>query len=208
MKNMSSGKSRILIVDDVPENIHLLIELLKEEYATLPAKSGAAALKKAMSEPRPDLILLDIMMPGLDGYEVCRILKEDEKTKEIPVIFITAVSEEIDAARAFEVGGVDYITKPFNPATVQARIRTHLRLNATLRELQKSLSEIKTLSGLIPICASCKKIRDDGGYWNQIELYIRDHSEVEFSHGICPQCAEDLYPKFKKRDRESTSADK
>jgi len=187
-------KPRVLIVDDVPENIHVLMELLKDDYDLVPAKDGKTALKKAFQAPAPDAILLDIMMPGMDGYEVCKRLKENEDTELVPVIFITAVSEARDEARAFAAGCVDYVTKPFNPVTVKARVKTHVQLSRTMKELQNALGEIKKLSGLLPICANCKKIRDDKGYWNQIESYIRKHSEAEFSHGICPECARKLYP--------------
>ena len=187
-------KSKILIVDDMPENIRMLIEILKADFATIPAVNGETALKKAQAEPIPDLVLLDILMPDIDGYEVCKKLKENEATKDIPVIFITAVSEAMDEAKAFTLGAVDYIAKPFNPATVKARVKTHIRLSKTVKKLQKALADIKRLQGLIPICSQCKKIRDDKGFWNQIEAYIQDHSEAEFSHGICPECSKKLYP--------------
>ncbi len=191
-------RPKILIVDDQPENIRMLMELLKDEYATIPATNGTAALAKAVIEPLPELILMDIMMPDIDGYEVCRKLKADPATESIPVIFISAISEAMDAAKGFELGGVDYIMKPFNPATVKARVKTHIKLNQTIRELKKALSEVKTLSGLLPICAHCKKVRDDKGYWNQIEIYIDKHSDASFSHGVCPECAELLYPELAK----------
>jgi DNA-binding response OmpR family regulator len=110
------------------------------------------------------------------------------------VIFITAVSEAMDDAKAFELGAVDYVPKPFNPLTVKARVHTHIKLHRTLQELQSALKDIRTLSGFIPICASCKKVRDDEGFWNQVETYIADRSEAQFSHGICPECRDELYP--------------
>lgn len=187
-------KSKILIVDDVPENIRMLMEILKDDHEIIPATSGEDALKKARVEPMPDLILLDIVMPGIDGYEVCKTLKEDEKTSNITVIFLTAISEVMDDAKAFDIGAVDFITKPFNPATVKARIKTQLKLKNTIDKLKKALVEVKELSCLLPICASCKKIRDDKGYWNQIEKYFLDHSDITFSHSICPDCVVKLYP--------------
>ena len=186
--------SKILIVDDVPENIRMLIEILKDDHEIIPATSGEDALKKARLEPMPDLILLDIVMPGIDGYEVCKTLKEDEKTSNITVIFLTAISEAMDDAKAFDIGAVDFITKPFNPATVKARIKTQLKLKNTIDELKRALLEVKELSRLLPICASCKKIRDDKGYWNQIEKYLQEHSDITFSHSICPDCVVKLYP--------------
>jgi PleD family two-component response regulator len=195
----NDNRSRILIVDDQLENIWILTEVLKAEYTTVPASSGEAALKKAMEEPAPDLILLDILMPGIDGYEVCRRLKDNPQTQGIPVIFITAISEVMDAAKAFELGGVDYVAKPFNPVTVRARIQTHIQLSHTMKALKQALDKVKVLNGLLPICANCKKVRDDKGYWSQIEAYLDTHSEVTFSHGICPDCREKLYSGLKKK---------
>ena len=192
--NPSNEKSRILIVDDMPENIRMLIELLQNDYATVPATNGHIAVQKARADPQPDLILLDIIMPGMDGYDVCRELKADPRTRGIPVIFITAVSEAMDEAKGFTLGAVDYVTKPFNPVTITARVKTHIELSQTVRALQSALDKVKTLSGLLPICAHCKKVRDDKGYWNQIETYIDAHSEASFSHGICPECARENYP--------------
>lgn len=185
---------RILIVDDENYNIKVLTDFLRQDYRIMAAKDGEHGLRAVQGSNPPDLILLDIIMPGIDGYEVCKRLKENDKTKDIPVIFVTAVSETMDAARAFELGAVDYITKPFNPATVKARVRTHIQLSCTMRDLKEALVNVRTLSGFLPICAHCKRIRDDTGYWNQIEAYIRDHSEADFSHGICPECARKHYP--------------
>lgn len=130
-------KNTILIVDDVPENIRMLMEILKTDYATIPATSGEAALEKVQLSPKPDLIILDIMMPGIDGYETCRQLKENPETCDIPIIFVTAVAESLGDAKAFNLGAADYVTKPFNPATVQARIRHQIKLHKATLELQR-----------------------------------------------------------------------
>jgi diguanylate cyclase (GGDEF)-like protein len=139
MKRMADQekKPKILIVDDVPENIRMLMEILKQDYATIPATSGEFALEKVLSASLPDLVLLDLLMPVMDGYEVCRRLKENPKTRDIPVIFITSVSETRDNARAFELGAMDYITKPFNTATVKARVKTHVNMRRAMLELQR-----------------------------------------------------------------------
>lgn len=199
MTKQPEDKPRVMIVDDVPENLRVIIELLKDAYHLIPLKSGKAALEKLNQDPLPDLLLLDIVMPEMDGYELCTRLKSDPRTREIPVIFITAVSEAMDDAKAFELGAVDYVAKPFNPLTVKARVSTHIKLYRTLKELQSALKDIRTLSGLIPICASCKKIRDDKGYWNQVEIYIEDRSDAQFSHGICPDCRDKYYPRRPKK---------
>jgi len=136
-------KADLLVVDDVPLNLHLLVHVLtKQGYKVRPASSGPAALAAAQANP-PDMILLDIMMPEMDGYEVCRRLKGDERTRDIPVIFISAVDQAADKIKAFEVGGVDYVTKPIQPGEVVARIETHLKL----RELRRNLEEKNRLFG-------------------------------------------------------------
>lgn len=206
MVEMTENKPRIMIVDDVTENLKILIELLKDDYKLIPLKSGEKALQKLTQDPLPDLILLDIVMPDMDGYELCKRLKDDSRTKDIPVIFITAVSEVMDDAKAFELGAVDYVPKPFNPLTVKARVSTHIKLHQTVKELQLALKDIRTLSGFIPICASCKKIRDDKGFWNQVEKYIQDRSDAQFSHSMCPDCVESFYPMFANKADENKNS--
>ncbi len=194
MSDQIEDKPIVMIVDDATENLKILIELLKEDYQVIPLKSGKAVLEKVAHDPLPDLALLDIVMPEMDGYELCSRLKSDPRTKEIPVIFITAVSEVMDDTKAFELGAVDYVPKPFNPMTVKARVNTHIKLHRTLKELQNALKDVQTLSGLIPICSSCKKIRDDKGYWNQVEAYIQKRFDAKFTHGLCPECIDIYYP--------------
>ncbi|MBF0371215.1 MAG: diguanylate cyclase [Magnetococcales bacterium] len=123
-----SSSARILIVDDMPINIKVLSDHLKPYYQILVATNGPKALQIANDTPPPDMVLLDIMMPEMDGYEVCRQLKENPATKEIPIIFVTALTETEDETRGLEMGAVDYITKPFQPAIIRARIHNHLAL--------------------------------------------------------------------------------
>jgi PAS domain S-box-containing protein len=336
----------ILIVEDTETTLNVLMDVLSDAgYKVRPACDGKAALRSVQAK-LPALIIMDIMMPDLDGYEVCRILKAEEKTSSIPVIFISALGDELKKLRGFQVGGVDYITKPFYSEEVIARVRAHLnlrraqfdleetnaalvaeikerkRIEEKLREseenfrvifknnssaiaiidpdttitlvndafcqmvgytkeetvgmswmqkissedldrlkeyndqvlsnspdlpdkcefhfihkngevrqammsvalmqssrkiissfiditerkqaeaereklilkLQEALAEVRTLSGLLPICSSCKKIRDDQGYWNVLEGYLTKHSDAQFTHGICPDCMVKLYP--------------
>jgi PAS domain S-box-containing protein len=338
----------ILVVEDTPTTLNVLMDVLSDAgYKVRPATGGKSALR-SVQEKLPALIIMDIMMPDVDGYEVCRKLKADEKTSSIPIIFISALGDEHKKLKGFQVGGVDYITKPFYSEEVIARVKAHLNLrrmqfdledaNATLveeikerkrveeklrqseenfrvifennssaiaiieqdttiimvndafcqmigfakeevvgmswtqlvppedrdrlkdlnnrllsnpldapdkyeisyyrknrelrqawmsvalvqsgqkiissfiditqrkhaeaerekliLELQQALAEVKTLSGLLPICASCKKIRDDKGYWNSLEAYLTKHSTAQFTHGICPECMAKLYPHF------------
>jgi adenylate cyclase len=133
---LSSNNSIVLIVDDTPENVDVLAGVLREHYQIKVALNGPKALKIAQSDPAPSLVLLDVMMPEMDGYEVCRQLQADERTRRIPVIFVTAKSEVEDEAQGFGLGAVDYITKPVNPAIVLARVRTQLALNQSHRQLE------------------------------------------------------------------------
>lgn len=134
-------KKTILVVDDEPVNIKIFMELLRSDYAIKVATDGEKALQIAFSDSPPDLILLDILMPGIDGYEVCRRLKADPRTKDIPIIFITAKGSEEDQTRGFELGAVDYVTKPFSPIVVKARVKTHLELKRNRDFLEWMLKE-------------------------------------------------------------------
>jgi DNA-binding response OmpR family regulator len=183
---MSDKKDLVLVVDDNPQNLQVLGPMLENKgYDVAFATSGEQALEFIDSEI-PDLVLLDIMMPDMDGYQVCKRLKKEKTTASIPVIFLTAKSDTDDIVQGFEAGGVDYVTKPFNSAELLARVKTHL-------ELKNAREEIKTLRGIIPICAHCKKVRNDSGFWEQVEVYVREHSEAEFTHGLCADCEKELY---------------
>jgi DNA-binding response OmpR family regulator len=172
-------KNKILIVDDNAENRKVLGSLLyKNGYDVGVAINGKKALE-FVATIEPDLILLDVMMPEMDGFEVCKKLKENEFTRFIPVIFLTARTSTEDIVKGFDVGGVDYISKPFNAQELLARVRTHI--------------EMKILRGILPVCSSCKSIRDDQGYWNSLEEYMSTHTESLLSHGLCHTCAEKLY---------------
>lgn len=340
---MTNEHSTILVIDDEPANLKLLFDYLQQAGFKVLVAPDAQAAFESISHLLPDLILLDIRLPDIDGFEVCRRLKADPATRDIPVLFITVMTDLAEKVKGFELGAADYITKPIWVEEVAARVRTHLNLRnlqkqfeadiaarkqaeealraskeryrslfenmtegfalheiicdssgkpvdyrfmqvnpaferltglaradligktvravlpgtedfwierygqvaltgeathfeeyaSVLRqhyevlayrpapgqfavlfiditarkqadeereklivELQKALSEVKTLKGIVPICASCKRIRDDKGYWERIEVYIRDRSDAEFSHGICPECLRELYPDF------------
>ncbi|MBU1566284.1 MAG: response regulator [Proteobacteria bacterium] len=191
----------ILVVDDVAKNLEVIGNILSlEDYQISVAGDGQKAWN-ILQRISPDLILLDIMMPTLDGYTLCRRIKALEDKKDIPIIFITAKSNPEDLVKGFEVGAVDYITKPFNAAELSVRVKTHISLYRTKKrnqllidELRQALCQVKKLTGLLPICSGCKKIRDDDGYWNKVEAYISAHADVRFSHGICPDCVRKQYP--------------
>jgi len=138
---MSDHKASVLVVDDTSENIDLLVEILKGEYTVRAAINGEQGLKIARLAKAPDLILLDIMMPGIDGFEVCRRLKQDPTTSHIPIIFVTAKITTSDEIMGFSLGAVDYITKPISPPVVLARVRTHLALYDQNRELDRKVRQ-------------------------------------------------------------------
>ena len=138
---MDNNRKQILIVDDIVENINVLFNVLKDDYEVVAAKNGNQALRLAVKENPPDLILLDVMMPELNGFEVCRILKETFSTKNIPVIFVTAKDDEVDEKKGFSLGAVDYITKPVRPYIVLTRVKTHLALSDQKKHLEDIVKE-------------------------------------------------------------------
>jgi len=143
---MTEEKQKLLLVDDIPENLELLHRMLKGQYDLIDAINGKEALNLASSQ-KPDLILLDVMMPEMDGFEVCRLLKMNPSLKDIPVIFLTALNDELSEIIGFEAGAVDYITKPFKPQIVKIRVRTHLELKM-FREKYKRISLLDGLTGI------------------------------------------------------------
>lgn len=205
----------ILIVDDSPDQQALLRSILgkaghSDILITDSAKSAFVLLKLEDKVPPPsiDLILMDVLMPEQDGVTACREIKRHDHLRDIPVIMVTAKSDLSNLQAAFAAGAIDYITKPVNHVELLARVSSALTLKQEMdcrkaRELelrrsnealQTALKEVKVLRGLIPICASCKKIRNDGGFWQQLEEYLGEHSEAEFSHGLCQPCIRKLYP--------------
>ncbi len=180
-------KAVILVVDDTPDNLTLMSGLLKDNYRVKVANSGERALKITQSETPPDLILLDIMMPEMDGYEVCRRLKADNKTRDIPIIFLTAKTEVVDETHGFELGASDYITKPISPPIVLARIETHLTIkrvqdflrdkNAFLAsEVNKRTAEVMAIQDVtINAMASLAETRDNetGNHIRRTQHYVR-----------------------------------
>lgn len=141
-----AGKLRILIVDDQAINIRTLNQVFKDDYVVLMAMNGEQAIEQAKSQ-KPDLILLDVVMPGISGHEVCKVLKSDRETEDIPIIFVTSQADGIDEAFGFALGAVDFISKPINPATVMARVRTQLALKLQL-DFMKNMALIDGLTGI------------------------------------------------------------
>ena len=197
---------KVLVTDDDSSMLLLETMLLEEEgYEVFQAGSGKECLCAALKH-RPDIVLLDVMLPDTTGLEVCRKIKENEALRDTFVILVSGilVSSEFQAD-GLETGADGYIIKPIDNAEFLARVRSVVRIKRTedalrqkereqaalISKLHNALAEIKTLKGFLPICVSCKKIRDDQGYWNQLEAYISAHSDAILTHGVCPQCAED-----------------
>ena len=195
------SKTTILNVDDNEAGRYAVSRILKQAgFEVLEAASGEEALR--LIDRNPDLIILDVKLPDIDGFEVCRRIKSNPATDFIPILHLSATYHDSESrVKGLEGGADSYLTHPVEPLVLIASIRALLRIRKgeaerekLIRELQEALAKVKTLSGFLPICMSCKKIRDDKGYWEQVEVYIRDHSEAEFSHGICPECFKKLYP--------------
>ncbi|MEN8188714.1 MAG: HD domain-containing phosphohydrolase [Thermodesulfobacteriota bacterium] len=174
------GRQKVLIVDDVSDNIHFLMNILKDEYAIIAATSGKKAIELAIKEPQPDIILLDIMMPGMDGYEVCSRLKSVESTAQIPVIFVTALGETANENRGLKLGAVDYLTKPVVPELVKARIFNQLELKHYRDQLedlvQKRTFQLqKSKEATIEAMGIVAEHRDPetGGHIRRTKNYVR-----------------------------------
>ncbi len=189
-------KATVLVVDDTPDNLSLMSGLLKDDYKVKVANSGEKALKIAQSDSPPDLILLDIMMPGMDGYEVCQHLKRDPATRDIPVIFLTAKAEVEDEKKGLELGAVDYITKPISPPIVMARVKNHLVIKASadfLRdkndylelEVAKRTREVMAIQDVtILAMASLAETRDSdtGNHIRRTQFYVKVLAEKLQTH--------------------------
>ncbi len=141
---MNNDKARILVVDDESFYTEVLQNLLRDDYHVTTAQNGEDALRLVKQEPLPDLIMLDILLPGIDGYEVCRQLKNDPDTSTIPVIFLTIKSDVDDEVRGFRLGAVDYITKPMSPPIVKARTATHIKISRLMKQLEAMLDELRS----------------------------------------------------------------
>ncbi len=200
---------RILIADDDATSRAMLAGVLKKNgYTVCEAANGAEALEELQQPDAPRLAVLDRVMPVMDGIDVIGRVREIQNTCPPYLIMLTALGSKTDIITGLDAGADDYLSKPFDPGELRARIEvgrrfietrdalveSRLLLAEKVRELSRALEQIKTLRGIVPICANCKKIRDDAGYWQQVEVYVRSRTEAEFSHGICPECMKKLYP--------------
>jgi phosphoserine phosphatase RsbU/P len=201
----------ILIAEDDPvSRCFLEVTLIKWGYEVITTCDGNEAWE-AFQRQNPTIAILDWMMPGIDGAEVCRRIRGVETPVPPYLIMLTAKSEKQDVVAGLCAGADDYITKPFNRHELHARIKVGIRvaeLQKTVAdriiELELALSRVKQLQGLLPICSYCKMVRDDQNYWQQVDSYISKHSEVAFSHSICPACYDRLVePQLLKLEKET-----
>ena len=191
---------RILIAEDDAVSRRVLeATLVKWGYEVVVTADGQQALDTLKQADAPSLAVLDWMMPGLDGSEVCRRTREAVGDRLLYILLLTAKGSKEDIVEGLTAGADDYVVKPFDRAELKARLNVGeriLRLQAELakrvQELELALSKVNLLQGLLPICCYCKKIRDDQNYWRQVEGYIADHSEAQFTHAICPACRETI----------------
>ncbi len=158
---------------------------------------GTQAWQGLQGQDAPRLAILDWMMPGVDGPEICRRLRKSPGAEAVYVILLTGKDRREDIVEGLDAGANDYVTKPFDHDELRARLAVGVRmielqslLANRVRDLEDAMARVKQLSGLLPICSYCKKVRDDTNYWQQVEAYIGRHSEAQFSHSICPECYE------------------
>jgi sigma-B regulation protein RsbU (phosphoserine phosphatase) len=190
----------VLIAEDSKVSRRVLeATLAKWGYEVVSTEDGDAAWEVLCGEDPPRMLVLDWMMPGLDGTEICARVREREDGATFYILLLTAKAQKEDIVTGLQSGADDYITKPFHHEELRARIQTGRRilelqgaLAERISDLERALREVRELSGLLPICAYCKKIRDDGDYWRSVEEYVASHSRAEFSHGICPECYENV----------------
>lgn len=235
----------ILIAEDShTQAAHLKHSLEKSDYQVLVTYDGEEAFEN-IKQKMPTIVISDVLMPGIDGYELCRKIKSDRNLRSIPVILLTQLSDPKDILRGLECEADHFITKPYNEdfllshiqyvlvnkelrrnsvaemgieiffagqkrfitsdrmqildllfSTYEAVLHKNNELERINLELKNSIEMIQKLKGLIPICSHCKKIRNDNGYWQQLEVFIREHSDAEFTHGLCPDCENEIYTKF------------
>ena len=167
------------------------------------AHDGERAWQTLREDREIAMTILDWMMPGLDGPEICRRIREDSSLAQMYVILLTGREGRADLVAGLDAGADDYIVKPFDPEELHARVQVGVRvvtlqerLTDRVSELQSALSKVKQLTGLLPICSYCKRIRSDQNYWEQVESYFSQHSDATFTHGICPQCFKAVAAQF------------
>lgn len=191
-----------LIAEDTTTTRLVLAAYLKKwEFTVTAVDNGLSALTWLKSADEPQLVLLDWEMPEMDGPEVCERVRALAGAPTHYIIMLTGRLDVDDVVAGLRAGANDYIRKPFDSAELRARVEVGVRmiqleaaLAGRVEELENALAEVQTLSGLLPICAGCKKIRNGKGYWDEVEEYMTRHSDLTFSHGLCPDCITKYYP--------------
>ena len=187
---------RVVVADDDRVAAEILARTLRKwDFSPAVTSNGAEAWNALREGSGPTLAILDWMMPELDGPEVCRRVRREMPVGNMYMVLVTAREGRADLVAGLDAGADDYLVKPFDPEELRARVAVGVRilslqerLAERVAELQTALANVKQLRGLLPICSYCKRIRGDDQYWQQVEGYIAEHSEAQFSHGICPTC--------------------
>jgi DNA-binding response OmpR family regulator len=200
----------VLIVDDEPDIIKILRKYLENHgLGVLTAQNGREALE-ILHKSDVRLVITDRIMPEMDGIALCRSIRASDISGYVYIIILTISGSKEDIVNGINAGADDYVTKPFNLEELKVRVDSGLRVldleqslhekikeeEILVGELKAALDQVQKLSGMLPICATCKKIRDDKGYWNKIETYICEHSEAKFTHGMCPDCAKEYRSEY------------
>ncbi|MEW5733297.1 MAG: response regulator transcription factor [Thermodesulfobacteriota bacterium] len=207
---------RILIAEDEPVSRRFLQKLLEQwGHEVQTAEDGEQAWEVLSRPDPPPVVLLDWMMPRMDGLAVIRKLRSELSQTPVYVIVVTVLDDSQNVVMALEAGADDYVTKPFNAAELRARVEVGCRMVTLQQALARRIAELShanehilTLQGILPICMHCHKIRTDWESWQRLEAYIEDHSEVRFSHSLCPDCLRTHYPEaYYKSQEESPEAE-
>jgi phosphoserine phosphatase RsbU/P len=189
---------RVLIADDDPVAAMAVSRSMSHwGFETVVVHDGLAAWEHLTSSDPPPLAIVDWEMPGLEGPELCRRVRSDTERAHLYLILLTARNSSTDLVAGLEAGADDYLIKPVDLNELKARVQVGVRvvslqarLAEEVSELQATLDNVRRLRGLLPICAYCKRIRDDRNYWQRVEVYVSEHTDATFTHGICPSCLE------------------
>lgn len=189
---------RALVADDDRAAAAIVTRSLTSwGFSVTAAHDGERAWELIQAEPAPSLVVVDWEMPGLDGPEICRRIRNTPRRAHLYVLLLTARSSSADVIAGLDAGADDYVVKPVNPGELRARLQVGARIVALqerlaekVSELETSLAKVKQLGGLLPICCYCKSIRNDQNYWERVEVFVTEHSNAKFTHGICPACYE------------------